>query len=490
MTISVGSNKTVVLNASSNTKTTIDFTGTGGNLELTNLSPTHKIALSITGSFGSGISNVLTFTNADNISTSSSEITYSSETGKTVITLINNKGRSLGTITASGDIYNLAGNTHHHGHHHHGHHHHHNNTVTVSESLNYISSTNANGEVTVCFLADSMIATPKGAMAVQDLHAGDEVLTYVGGEARTSTLSWAGMAHCTVNPALPDDMAGYPVRILANAIADDVPYKDMLLTAEHCLFFDGAFIPARMLVNGVSVFYDKSITSYTYYHIETPDHAVIMADGMLTESYLDTGNRRSFTQKGNVIQLGGAAKSWQADAAAPLCVERERVEAVFRQISARMGANWAAPATVQNPELRLVTNTGATIWPANCKNDTYNFMLPANTQAVHLASRASRPADVIGPFVDDRRQMGVAVAEINLLSAAKHQAITAHLQAEKPEGWHATDWTDCAWTNGNAALPLPAQHTQGAICMLSVKIRAAGPYLADDTAQDVAAKTA
>ncbi|AKR48639.1 MULTISPECIES: Hint domain-containing protein [Acetobacter] len=499
MVTSIDTNQTVVFDASDSARrSTVNFTGTGGNLDIQNLSAQKPIALTITGNFGQNISNVLTFDASDHLSISKSTVNYNNFTKQTVITLIDTHGHFLGTVTLSGNTYNLGGG---HDHHDHGPHHndpwHHgpgpghgpgHHSITVP--LKNISHFNHHHEITVCFLADSMIATPKGAMAVQDLHAGDEVLTYVDGKTRTSTLSWAGMAHCTVNLALPDDMAGYPVRIVKDAIADGVPYKDMLLTAEHCLFFDGAFIPARMLVNGVSIFYDKSITSYTYYHIETPDHAVIMADGMLTESYLDTGNRRSFTQKGNVIQLGGAPKSWQADAAAPLCVERERVEAVFRQISARMGANWAAPATVQNPELHLITNTGATIWPANCKNGTYNFMLPANTQALHLASRASRPADVIGPFVDDRRTLGVAVAEINLLSAAKHQAITAHLQAEKPEGWHATDWTDCAWTNGNAALPLPAQHTQGAICMLSVKIRAAGPYLADDTARDVAAKTA
>ncbi|MGF1275725.1 Hint domain-containing protein [Acetobacter pasteurianus] len=471
-TITIGSNQTVVLDAkTAGTGTiTVNFTGEGGNLDLENLSTKQWTKIAVTGNFGSSSTNVITFINASGLSTSISCINYSASTNLTTISLTDRIGTPIASITAPNDIYNVG---------------------TSSIRLEDAANTNSNGQLTVCFLADSMIATPKGTVAVQDLHEGDEVLTYVDGEALVSTLSWAGMAHCTVNPALPDDMAGYPVRILANAIADGVPYKDMLLTAEHCLFFNGMFIPARMLVNGSSIFYDKSITSYTYYHIETPDHAVIMADGMLTESYLDTGNRRSFTQKGNVIQLGGAAKSWQADAAAPLCVDWDAAKAIFTQIAVRapQGA-YTAPRTTHAPELHLVTERGATIWPANSKNDTYNFILPANTQEVRLVSRASRPADVIGPFVDDRRTLGVAVADINLLSAAKHQAITAHLQAEKPEGWHATDWTDCAWTNGNATLPLPAQQTQGAICMLSVKIRAAGPYLADDTAQDVAAKTA
>ncbi|MCP1201846.1 Hint domain-containing protein [Acetobacter oryzoeni] len=479
-TITIPSNQTVTFDATSSTlNSIINFTGTSGNLELTNLSASNPLALTITGNFGADISNVLTFGTADNVSVSNSTVTVTAKPNQnTIINLADANNNALGTITLAGDPWGLIPASFP-------------NATIKGMSFRVIATPRNDGSVTVCFLADSMIATPKGAVAVQDLHAGDEVLTYVDGKASVSTLSWAGMAHCTVNPTLPDDMAGYPVRIVKNAIADGVPYKDMLLTAEHCLFFNGMFVPARMLVNGSSIFYDKSITSYTYYHIETPDHAVIMADGMLTESYLDTGNRRSFTQKGNVIQLGGAAKSWQADAAAPLCVDWDAAKAIFTQIAVRapQGA-YTAPRTTHAPELHLVTERGATIWPANCKNDTYNFILPANTQAVRIVSRASRPADVIGPFVDDRRTLGVAVAEINLLSAAKHQAITAHLQAEKPEGWHATDWTDCAWTNGNAALPLPAQDTQGAICMLSVKIRAAGPYLADDTAQDVAAKTA
>ncbi|PHY94849.1 hypothetical protein CSR02_04105, partial [Acetobacter pomorum] len=100
---------------------------------------------------------------------------------------------------------------------------------------------------------------------------------------------WVGKAHATVRPELTDDEAGWPVRILKDAIADGVPYKDMLITAEHCMFFKGKLVPVRMLVNGVSIFYDKSITSYDYYHVETEQHSVITADGMLTESYLDTG---------------------------------------------------------------------------------------------------------------------------------------------------------------------------------------------------------
>ncbi|OAG77386.1 outer membrane protein [Acetobacter malorum] len=111
------------------------------------------------------------------------------------------------------------------------------------------------------------------------------------------------------------------------------------------------------------------------------------------------------------------------------------------------------------------------------KGQQHSFMLPPETKSVRLVSRASRPADVIGPFVDDRRSMGVAVADVHLLCAKHTHDITSHLQAEKLEGWHETDWTDCAWTNGNAVLPLGDYLTNGEMGILSMTIRAAGPYI-------------
>ncbi|WP_339077654.1 Hint domain-containing protein [Acetobacter sp. AC2005] len=339
----------------------------------------------------------------------------------------------------------------------------------------------------VCFLSGSMIRTPDGDTAVEDIRIGDEVVAFdwQAGKDVARPVVWVGKAHATVRAELPDDEAGYPVRILKNAIAEGVPYKDMLITPEHSLFFDGRFVPARMLVNGVSIFYDKSITSYDYYHVETAQHSVITADGMLTESYLDTGNRRTFQQEGTVVSLRDAVQSWVKDAGAPLCVDRAFVEPLFYALKAR--CNIAAGAQkpvesvklVMNPDLHLVTEKGATIRPVRQEGQRYSFMLPANTQSVRIVSRASRPADVIGPFVDDRRQMGVAVADVHLLSAKQQYNITAHLQAQKPMGWHDTDWTDCAWTTGDAVLPLGDYLAHRNMGLLIINIRAAGPYLAN-----------
>ncbi|OUI93077.1 hypothetical protein HK13_08360 [Acetobacter indonesiensis] len=341
-----------------------------------------------------------------------------------------------------------------------------------------------------CFLAGSMILTTQGVVAVEDLQMGDEVLAFdwQRGEDVVRPLVWVGKAHAVVRPHLPDDEAGYPVRILKNALADGVPFKDMLITAEHCLFFEDKFIPARMLVNGSSIFYDKSILSYDYYHVETAEHSVLTADGMLTESYLDTGNRAAFRQTGKVVTLSAQPRSWENNAAAPLCVARSVVEGLFRQIRARTSkvenARKADGKTtlVHNPELHLVTESGAVIMPMRHEGARYSFMLPPDITAVRLVSRAARPSDVIGPFVDDRRQLGVAVSDIRLVAGRKLTLIKTHLDAQKPEGWYDAGQEDLAWTNGNAFLPL-GKMQKGTMGLLSIDVLAAGPYIAETQLQ-------
>ncbi|QEE86961.1 hypothetical protein EOV40_014620 (plasmid) [Acetobacter oryzoeni] len=352
----------------------------------------------------------------------------------------------------------------------------HGNALVVGDNNNLVYE--------VCFLAGSMIRTSESDVAVEDLQIGDDVIAF---DWRNNTdvireVVWIGKARATVRPELSDDEAGWPVRILKDAVSDGVPYKDMLITAEHCLFFKDRFVPVRMLVNGASIFYDKSITSYDYYHVETEQHSVITADGMLTESYLDTGNRSSFRQEGTIVTLRGSVKSWIDDAGAPLEVDRSFVESLFHALKWRENsvAGCQIPAeTVEitnDPDLHLITQMGAVIRPMRRTANRYSFMLPSETHSVRILSRASRPSDVIGPFVDDRRYMGVAVAEVQLQCAKKLCDITAHLQEKMLVGWHDTDWTDCAWTDGDAELPLGDHLTHGEMGILSITVRAAGPY--------------
>jgi len=348
-------------------------------------------------------------------------------------------------------------------------------------------SSSADGEnaVLVCFLPGSLISTPHGTKAVEEVSVGDEIIAYVDGVATPRRVTWTGQAHCNVRAHLPDDEAGYPVRILKDAISDGVPFKDMLITAEHCLFFDGKFVPARMLVNGRSIYFDKSITSYDYYHIETEAHSVIMADGMLTESYLDTGNRNTFSHKGNVVSIGSSRNlSWD-DASAPLTVSRETVEPLFRNIENRADKAGFAIQTEARPltnesDLHLTTDTGAVIRPARENNGRVMFMIPSGVENVRIISNASRPCDVIGPFVDDRRQLGVLVGTVTLFESNRTRTLTDHLHDAQLSGWSNVEEGTMRWTSGNALLPL-GERAPGALVLMAIEVKAAGPYILDET---------
>ncbi|MGI4975881.1 MAG: Hint domain-containing protein [Janthinobacterium lividum] len=132
-----------------------------------------------------------------------------------------------------------------------------------------------------CYAAGTRIATPGSERPVEALRAGDTVTLATGG---TAPVAWVG--HRRVRGA-------DPVRVVAGAFGPDLPARDLVLSPEHALFLDGHLVPARALVDGVSVV-QEAWESVTYHHVELDRHGVMLAEGLPAESYLDTGNRASF----------------------------------------------------------------------------------------------------------------------------------------------------------------------------------------------------
>jgi len=309
-----------------------------------------------------------------------------------------------------------------------------------------------------CFLKGTLIETSLGPVAVEDLRPGMTVVVY--GETQTrQEIIWVGMGNARVRADLPQSWAGYPVRIRKGAIADNVPDRDLRVTAEHCLYIDGRFIPARMLVNGLSIVYETDIEQFDYYHVETCTHSVICANNTLTESYLDTGNRVTF-DKSSGSGLHKQAASWSGDAAAPLGVSRDVVEPIYHRILSRTAQTGChsrtSPFMTEDPGLRLKTKQGRAIHPTRMNGNWYIFHIAAHESVTHLLSRRFVPAEDIGAFIDDRRQLGVLVGRIKRFSADRVSTETRHLSAPSSEGWNGDEATHCRWTNGEARLDIPA----------------------------------
>jgi hypothetical protein len=128
-----------------------------------------------------------------------------------------------------------------------------------------------------------------------------------------------------------------PMRIATGAFAPGQPARDLLLSPDHAVFFDGALIPIKYLLNGDTV-HQVPAREVTYFHIELEKHDIVLADGLPVESYLDTGSRSAFANGGGAIQLHpGFASSdsqtslrWEADGHAPLVVSGPHVERARR----------------------------------------------------------------------------------------------------------------------------------------------------------------
>src|SRR5690606_14751180 len=209
--------------------------------------------------------------------------------------------------------------------------------------------------VVACYLRDTLIATPDGQKPVQDLQAGDKVLTARGGVA---TVKWLGYRTMYAS-RIPASQAirAYPVCIAAGALADDVPARDLYVSPYHHLYFDGILIPAMLLVNGQTITQDFSRRSFDYFHVELDHFDILLAEGAAAESYVDTGNRWMF-QNVDVVSLladFGPPEGRRTIEGMEIVRGGPKAEALRKRLLKRAEAITQA-TRVSDPDLRIAIN--------------------------------------------------------------------------------------------------------------------------------------
>ena len=143
-----------------------------------------------------------------------------------------------------------------------------------------------------CYLAGTGIATPKGRVAVEDLQPGDQILTADGG---TTTVNWLGIRPIDTATATP--AKANPICFVAGSLAPNVPSRDLFVSPDHAMDIDGILYNATALVNGRSIYQlgQMPMGGFTYYHIDTGTHELVLAEGAASETYLDAVGRDAFT---------------------------------------------------------------------------------------------------------------------------------------------------------------------------------------------------
>ena len=181
-----------------------------------------------------------------------------------------------------------------------------------------------------CFAAGTRIATPEGPVAVEALCVGDRAVLAEGGKCEP--IVWIGTrtVDCRRHPK-PETI--WPIRVSAGAFGENVPARDLYLSPDHAVFVNDVLVPVKLLVNGTSIAQVRR-DQVTYYHVELPEHAVILAEGLPVESYLDVGDRANFADQGVVrlfpdfaARLSPDLTAWQTAACAELIFSGPVLEA-------------------------------------------------------------------------------------------------------------------------------------------------------------------
>jgi Arc/MetJ family transcription regulator len=309
-----------------------------------------------------------------------------------------------------------------------------------------------------CFAAGTRIRTQRGEIAVEQLRNGDQVITLSG---LKRPVVWIGHRHIDCRRHARPDLV-WPVRINAGAFGDGSPSRDLWLSPDHAVFVEDVLVPIRRLINGATIVQTPA-NAVTYYHVELPEHDVLLAEGLAAESYLDTGNRADFSNGGAATTLypafadGPEQDSRERRSCAFFAVSDSDIEPIWRRLAERassLGLGSPEPGeTTADPAASLLAG-GATIRPTVQTTTDIAFVLRDPSRDVRLRSRSASPAQAT-PWSDDRRRLGLSVAGLTI----EHRGIRRDIPVDHPcltIGWHDVEQDGIAlwrWTDGDAVLP-------------------------------------
>ncbi|HXA24531.1 MAG TPA: Hint domain-containing protein, partial [Acetobacteraceae bacterium] len=315
-----------------------------------------------------------------------------------------------------------------------------------------------------CYVAGTHILTATGERMVESLMQGDIVLTLAGGDLSARPVKWIGRRRIDLT-AHPRPETAAPIRIRRGAFADNMPHRDLLVSPDHAVFVDGKLICARQLANGATIRQEKGRAAVEYFHVELDAHAILLAEGLPAESYLNTGNHGFFINSGEPLVLHPDMTdetdypTREAASCAPFVSDEASVLPVWQRLAARAAALGLPVPKLEitsDPELQIIAK-GRTVRPLYGENGLYIFVLPKGATEARLISRAGSPADV-RPWLDDRRCLGVNVERIVLRGASELREVPVD-HPGLSRGWHVVERDGIAlrrWTSGDAVLPLPA----------------------------------
>lgn len=142
-----------------------------------------------------------------------------------------------------------------------------------------------------CFTAGTLIETPAGNVRVETLSVGDLLETADNGSQK---IRWIGRRRLS-EADLARNATLYPVRILAGALGNGLPERDLLVSRQHRMYMSSKianrlFGASEVLVAAIKltalpgIFVDTDVQQVEYIHMLFDNHELVFAEGTKTES--------------------------------------------------------------------------------------------------------------------------------------------------------------------------------------------------------------
>ncbi len=228
------------------------------------------------------------------------------------------------------------------------------------------SGTEIYDDTVPCYCRGTLIQTDRGQRPVEKLKIGDKVTTASG---ETRPIKWIGRRSYAGRFVL-ERKDILPICIKAGALQPNVPRRDLWISPHHAMYLSGMLIEAKDLVNGVSVVQADSVERVEYFHVELETHDVIIAEGALSETYIDIDNRLMFNNAHEYRLLYPDAAPVALPYCPPRCEEGYAIEAARRIIGLRAGLIDQAPVGTLRGYVDIVNAQLVAGWAQNSQHPT------------------------------------------------------------------------------------------------------------------------